>query len=438
MDLDARWSRKLRIPQSQRTRSLFSQQRHPSRAHLNSSYSQQTHRSTTLTTCEEITEQGLTAAKATCSLCLLPAPQFMSLRGILNDDLAGTANTSATSRSPSLGLSTTMTTNGQHQDEREPEEAAVGNGVEDLSSLVPDSRQRDSGIIDLSSDNEADSDINVCPPAASRGRTASGVSPNPKTSRQPFSASASTNAPPVQHNVVPSQAPCVPKKRKAAPMSIDISDDEGASSTSSSRVARQQPQASTSATTTAPATPSSSQASAIARQKEEDPDSDLEITHHSQHRAPAPTATMSQQQRQQQQQSAPHSLHPDVAVDNRPLLMGQITTVALIVAALPEICTKQPAGSPALPPVPVILYRDDPRLAQTKPDYSERTQLLTLQGVRFGTLETRLSDVLGPVLDGAPCKAHHVRFQATVQRAPPDGVRLSKAHSFSPCCVFLY
>lgn len=265
----------------------------------------------------------------------------------------------------------------------------------DLSALMPhrpapnsSSVSSHTAVIDLSQDNGdiACSSQTTNLPSQTTSRS---ISPSAQDvpSRSSSQAPRASSRP---HSAASSQT-CIPQKRKAQQSGpIDISDDEAASATASTY---------------------SSQAPVPSTSKTEDPDSDLEITHYAQ----------SSPQRQRQ---------PEVIHNNTPVLMGQITTVALIVNDLPELCPKALLNSNVpFPPLPVILHKDDPRFARPDSESADRVHVITLQGQRFGNLESRISGALGPVIDGAPCKAHHVRFQAAVQRQKPTGVRPNVYHS---------
>lgn len=311
----------------------------------------------------------------------------MSLRGILNDEPP--VLQSASSSTSDLGY-------GQ-LDIADRSAHSATTDDENRRSLLPKEKapsQNGGSVIDLSSDHggrEHSYSAGASVPAGSSGNHHQEAARS--TPSSPYQ-SKSNGLGPSPVSSASAQAPCIPQKRKAAPVPIDISDDEGSTS---SKTGHHPPQ---------PASTASTQVSTPSKQ--EDPDSDLEITRHS-------------QQRVHQQPT----MHAEVTIDNNPVLMGQLTTVALIMSTLPEICPSDRDPSKALPPVPVFLHKDDPRLARPNSEFADRVQLFTLQGVRFGTLESRMSAVLGPVLDGAPCKAHHVRFQATLQRPPLDGVRNS-------------
>lgn len=195
----------------------------------------------------------------------------------------------------------------------------------------------------------------------------------------------------------------VPQKRKAAPVSIELSDEEDD--------ARQQQQpASEPSTATTTAT-------AQTKQEQDGQDSDLEITHHA-----SPNKRPNTVHQGTSASGTPETA-ADVMIDNSPLLMGQITSVGLILNSLPELCGKPSDGDTVpLPPLPIVLQKDDPQYARPGSDSHHSVRLATIQGTKFGCLDTRMATVLGPVMDGAPCKAHHVRFQATIVRQIPSGV----------------
>lgn len=110
------------------------------------------------------------------------------------------------------------------------------------------------------------------------------------------------------------------------------------------------------------------------------------------------------------------SKEPSIMIDNSHQFLGQISSVVLILHPVPELNMEARENQLTPPPLPVSFNRIQPvSVPMQKP--KESVYIVSGEsGQRFGALEARVADVLGPVFGGKPCMDGRVVIRGYAMR----------------------
>ena len=112
----------------------------------------------------------------------------------------------------------------------------------------------------------------------------------------------------------------------------------------------------------------------------------------------------------------------EVMVDNSHQFLGQISSVVLILNPVPELNMEAKENQIAPPPLHVSFNRTPPvSIPMQKPKESVYISS-NESGQRFGALEARVADILGPVLGGKPCMDGRVVVRGYAMRLGKQAV----------------